>query len=144
VFVGRLDTHPVRQELAAALAGRSDVRIVDRQKGTRAFVRATAAAWIGLAPRGYGGSSFRFYEAAQLGTAPMLVGDLDTRPFPATIDWDSASLYAPTAADAVAFIDAADEKQLAAMGQRAAALWREDLTWGRWCHHLWSELQRRA
>jgi hypothetical protein len=141
-FVGRVHTHPIRAELAEALAGRRDVRILDGDHGTRKFVRVTRASLIALAPRGYGGSSFRFFEAAQLGAVPMLVGDIDTRPFKGILDWPSASLYAPDAASAARLIDEADPHELARMGERAERLWREDLTYGRWCGHVLTELER--
>jgi hypothetical protein len=141
-FVGRLHTHPIRAALAEALAGRRDVRILDGDHGTRKFVRVTLSSLVALAPRGYGGSSFRFFEAAQLGTVPMLVGDVDTRPFKGILDWSSASFYAPDAATAVRLLDEADPAELALMGERAQRLWREDLTYGRWCRHVLTELER--
>jgi hypothetical protein len=143
-FVGRLDTHPVRAQLAASLRGRRDVRIVDSARGTRRFVRLTRASSIALAPRGYGGSSFRFFEAAQLGTVPMLVGDLDTRPFKHAIDWSAISLYARDDVEAVRLLDAAERRTLERMGHEAARVWREELTYGHWCNHLYSALQASA
>lgn len=141
-FVGRVHTHPIRAQLAEALAGRRDVRILDGDHGTRKFVRVTRSSLVALAPRGYGGSSFRFFEAAQLGAVPMLVGDVDTRPFKGVLDWSSASFYAPDAATAVGLLDDAEPDELARMGERAEKLWREDLTYGRWCRHVLAELEQ--
>lgn len=139
-FVGRVHTHPIRRELLSLLGDRRDVRIVDSERGTRRFVRITLASLVGLAPRGYGGSSFRFFEAAQLGVAPMLVGDVDTRPFKGALPWSRASLYAANAATAVRMLEDAGAVDLAAMGAEAARLWSEELTYGRWCRHVLAEL----
>ncbi|MFL5844111.1 MAG: exostosin family protein [Solirubrobacteraceae bacterium] len=139
-FVGRLATHPVRRELADALEGRRDVRILDGDHGTRRFVNTTLASHVALSPRGYGGSSFRFFEAAQLGRVPMLVGDLDTRPFPRSIDWSAASFYAADGHAAAAVLDGLEPERLGAMGATARRVWSEDLTWGRWCRHALAEL----
>lgn len=139
-FVGRVDTHPVRRELASAVADRPDIRIVDRQRGTRRYVRLICSSLVAFAPRGYGGNSFRFYEAAQLGSVPMLIGDLDTRPFKRTIDWSAASLYAPDAAIALEILDQCDPVELRRMGAEAARVWQEELTFGRWCRHALADL----
>jgi hypothetical protein len=143
-FVGRVGTHPIREELAAALADRRNVRIIDSEKGLRRFVRTTCASKIALAPRGYGGSSFRFYEAAQLGVVPMLIGDVDTRPFKRSIPWDEISFFTPDAAGAIDLLDRADPIALARMGHEAAQVWREDLAYGRWPRHAIEELKARA
>jgi hypothetical protein len=140
-FVGRVGTHPIRQALSAALVDRDDVHIVDSDQGVRKFVRLTCASRIALSPRGYGGSSFRFYEAAQLGVVPMLVSDIDTRPFKRSIDWESVSFFAPNAAAAVELLDQADPLTLDRMGKAIARVWREDLTYGRWCSHAIEELK---
>lgn len=132
-FVGRLSTHEVRGRLAAALTGRDDVRILDGNEGTRRFVRTTLASRIALSPRGYGGSSFRFFESAQLGTTPMLIGDLDTRPFADSIDWSRCSLYAADAEEAAGLLDSVPPETLARLGQEARAVWHNCMTWGRWC-----------
>jgi hypothetical protein len=140
-FVGRLSTHPVRQELADALSRVDGVRIIDGgDHGTRKFVRLTRSSFVALAPRGYGGSSFRFFEAAQLGVVPMLVGDIDTRPFKRTLDWDSASLYAADGESAARILEQADIEDLRRMGQEAERLWRDELSYGRWCRHVLAEL----
>jgi hypothetical protein len=143
-FVGRLSTHPVRQELADALDDHPGVRIVDGDFGSRRFVRTSLASNVVLSPRGYGGSSFRFFEAAQLGRTPMLIGDLDTRPFPGVIDWSRCSLYASTGVEAAALLDTTTPAEANAMGTAVAATWRESLTWGRWCPLAIEELALRG
>lgn len=140
-FCGRLSTHPLRGRMAGALAGRDDVSIVDGDHGPAFFVRQTLASRVALAPRGYGGSSFRFYEAMQLGVVPLLLGDVDTRPFKQLLAWDRVSLYAASADTVAALLDAHDDRQLDAMGRAARALYARRLAYGRWCELVLSELE---
>lgn len=142
-FVGRLATHPVREELARAVAGLPRVLVLDGDHGTKRFVEVTLRSLVALAPRGYGGSSFRFFEAAQMGVVPLLVGDLDTRPFKSSLDWGAASLYAPDGPTAAALLRDVEPADLRQMGARARRLWEEDLTYGRWCRHVLAELDSR-
>jgi hypothetical protein len=127
--------------LAEALADRPDVEISGVLTGAGRYARAIRSASIGLAPRGYGGSSFRFYETAQLGKVPFLIGDVDTRPFKAAVEWEACSLYAQSAGDAVAVLDAIDRSALSKMGENARRAWRRDLRFGRWCRHVVAALE---
>lgn len=140
-FVGRLDTHPIRWDMEAALRERSDVSILDGDLGTRAFVKRVLQSHLALAPRGYGGSSFRFYEAMQLGVVPLLLGDIDTRPFKRFLPWEDASIYVKDVAELSGILDGIAKNELIAMGKRAAVLFREQLTYQRWCPYVIKELQ---
>lgn len=140
-FCGRLGTHPLRQAMADELAARGDVSIIDGDRGGAFFVRHTLASRIALAPRGYGGSSFRFYEAMQLGVTPLLIGDIDTRPFKVQLPWDKVSLYASTAKDVPSVLDSHDDRTLDEMGRQARMLYDSLLSYGRWCDLLLQELE---
>jgi Exostosin family len=143
-FVGRLRTHPIRAEVARVLSGRPDVFIYDGVKSSRYFVRKTLASWIALAPRGYGGSSFRFFEAMQLGVVPLFVGDVDTRPFKHFIAWDSCSFYVSRAAEVLRILEKVSYEVLETMGQRAQDVYLNSLAFGRWCDLVVKELEMRA
>lgn len=140
-FVGRLDTHPIRRDMAAALQVRSGVSILEGNLGARAFVRRVLQSHLALAPRGYGGSSFRFFEAMQLGVVPLLLGDIDTRPFKRFLPWEEASIYVKDVAELSGILDGIAKNELIAMGKRAAVLYREHLTYQRWCPYVIRELQ---
>lgn len=74
-------------------------RIVEvRTEGlsARQFAGILERSLIKIAPRGYGGSSFCFFEAIQKGSIPWLIGDIDTRPFKESLDWSVASFYSET------------------------------------------------
>jgi hypothetical protein len=52
------------------------------------FINTTVNSKFALAPRGYGRSSFRFFECFQLGTIPIYIwNDLDWSPFQNIIDY---------------------------------------------------------
>ena len=140
-FVGRLGTHTIRNDMASALKGRSDVLIRDGDIGTSAFVRMVLQSYLALAPRGYGGSSFRLFEAMQLGVAPILIGDIDTRPFKRFLPWGGASIYVRSVDELIEVLDKNSDKELLEMGERAAALYIDHLTYQKWCPYVLKELQ---
>ena len=135
-FIGRVDTHPMRRAMHDALKGRHDIFLFDGDKGERSFVRMMTQSLISLCPRGYGGSSFRFYESMQLGTVPLLFGDLDTRPFKEFLPWNEVSFFASSTDELTNIIDGAHEDDLLKMGERARTVYREALSYGRWCSYL--------
>lgn len=82
-FVGTLGTHPVREATRRALEGRKGVHFSSRgvwsasvpEEDARRFVEWTGRSRFCLAPRGYGRSSFRFFEAMLLDVVPVYVWD---------------------------------------------------------------------
>ena len=160
-FVGRFSTHPIRQEMARSLQDRSDIYVCDgikksrflikraldkyiplwKKRESRFFVRKMLESYIALCPRGYGGASFRFYEAMQLGVVPFLIGDIDTRPFKAFLDWDQMSLYARSVEEARDSLDSYAAEELLRLGKLARAVWYRDLAFGKWCRYVLKELE---
>ena len=83
-FIGRI-THPCRAQLVSLLSDEmpltKDVLIIETDKiSPKQYFSYLSQSVYALCPRGYGGSSFRFFEALQLNCIPILVGDTDTRP----------------------------------------------------------------
>lgn len=141
-FVGNLNTFTPRPEMAEALAGRGDVWLEHASKGIDYFAQVMLQSYIGLAPRGYGGASFRFYEAMQLGVVPLLIGDLDTRPFKRWLPWDAVSLYLPDCAKLNELLDSVDAQDLALMGVQAQRMYQDALAFGKWPEYVLKELER--
>lgn len=140
-FVGRLSTHLLREEMAVALKDRTDVVIHNGDIGTRDFVKMVLQSSLALAPRGYGGSSFRLFEAMQLGVAPVLIGDLDTRPFERFLPWQDVSIFVNNIDELNVALDEKTEDELMEMGMRAAELYWNHLTYQKWCPYVLKELQ---
>jgi hypothetical protein len=140
-FIGRYFTHPIRQQMADQIKNRKDVFLYDGDNGTKFYLNKMLASRIALCPRGYGGSSFRFFEAMQLGITPYLIGDIDTRPFKSFIDWEIFSLYSPNLETLVSTLESKNHKQLEIMGKSASLKWKNDLTYQRWCSFVIKELE---
>lgn len=98
-FVGSVDTHPIRKEMCAQLEGKLGIELstsawsvdVSMQKVVN-FVETTSASKFGLAPRGYGKSSFRLYEILQLGTVPVYISDDHYLPWTDELSWRDFSI----------------------------------------------------
>lgn len=140
-FIGRLSTHPIRQEMADRIGSRSDIHIVERVKGTRYFVRTMLRSHIALCPRGYGAASYRTYEAMQLGTVPLLLGDMDVRPFKTQVDWDAVSFSLTTVDELVELLATIKIETLETMGKQAQHVWHTQLYYQKWCQLLLNELE---
>lgn len=139
-FAGFIYNHPIRKEMQEVLKDRNDISIVNGNQGTDFFIHHMLEAYIALCPRGHGGSSFRFYEAMQLGVVPFLIGNLDTRPFKTFINWDEVSFYASSVGEINRLLDQYRPKELIEMGKRASSLWRSKLNYQKWCEYVIGEL----
>lgn len=140
-FSGRLSTHPIRSEMANVLRGRSDICILDGDFGSSVFTQMILKSHLALAPRGYGGSSFRFFEAMQLGVVPILIGDIDTRPFKRFLPWDDFSGYIDDASTLNIFLGKKSLDDLKTMGKLAENIYNCCLTYQKWCRFVIKELE---
>ncbi len=114
--------------------------IVDAVQTEQSFVDNLLSAHITLAPRGTGGTSFRFFEAMQLGRVPCLIGDIDTRPFKSQIDWDQCSLYCDDVEKIEELLAKYDNSQLRQMGKAARSVYSSQLDFGRFPRLLLEEV----
>ena len=99
-FVGSI-THRVRQIMGQTLTNPAHfsysvaanwTNVVDSQKQTL-FIDTTVDSKFCLAPRGYGRSSFRFFEAFQLGTVPIYVwDDMEWLPYLDILDYSKFAI----------------------------------------------------
>jgi len=140
-FSGRLATHSIRQQLIEATSEHKDIYFSPRSLRPRSYAALLARSKLALSPRGYGGSSFRFFEALQMGAVPWLIGEEDVRPFKSQIDWDSISFYSKSVED---FIHRFEELTGQDIDQRVTNVsLHSDSVWrlGAWCHLLVRELQ---
>jgi hypothetical protein len=103
-FVGTVTTHPVRGELFQQLNDKSDIvwngkktwsASVEKQDADL-FIKETLQSYFCLAPRGYGRSSFRFFEAMLLDTIPVYVwDDVEWLPYKDTLDYSTFAISIP-------------------------------------------------
>jgi hypothetical protein len=141
-FIGRFNTHEIRLRIFELLKNKKNILIVDRSSGVKFFVNNTLKSFVSLCPRGYGGSSFRFFEAMQLGVVPFLIGDIDTRPFKDFIDWNKVSFYTDDVNKIESILKSVSEDNFLIMGKRAKNLYENDIGYGNWCKYLLKELEK--
>lgn len=94
-FVGSRDTNPIRQTMCNVLSNHNDYVISTNNWSSEVsfdsltnFIDITCSSKFGLAPRGYGKSSFRLYEIMQLGTVPVYISDEHYIPWNDELDWN--------------------------------------------------------
>ena len=94
-FVGSRNTHPIRMDMCNHLSGKKGYEICAGNWSSevpmdnfKRFVDITCSSKFGLAPRGYGKSSFRLYEILQLGTVPVYISDVHYLPWMDELDWN--------------------------------------------------------
>ena len=132
-FVGYAKTHEIRKGMIHELKNRDDILIFDGNQGSRYFVKTTLQSYIALAPRGYGGSSFRFFEAMQMGIVPFLIGEPDTRPFKEYIPYDDFSLYTNDPEKITELLNSKTKDELIKMGKGARKMYKKQLAYQKWC-----------
>jgi hypothetical protein len=100
-FIGTATTHPLRQDLVKHLdvhekilvAGRPLWSSTVKNSDAETFLNVTLASKFCIAPRGYGRSSFRFFEAIQLGTIPVYVwDDVEWLPYKDVLTYEDFSI----------------------------------------------------
>lgn len=88
-FIGRLRTHKIRSHMADKLKGK-EMLFIDtepEQGGSAKFSEIVEKSYFTLCPRGTGKTSFRLYEAMQLGSVPIYISDVHWLPFTDYVDW---------------------------------------------------------
>lgn len=140
-FVGTLKTSKIRMRMAEDFKNSGDILVANRGKGEDYFVRTMLESYVALSPRGYGGGSFRFYEAMQLGVVPFLISDIDHRPFKEFIDWSKISFYACNEVGLEGRLRKIDKQQALEMGILAAKVWSEELDYQKWCKYVLMQLE---
>jgi hypothetical protein len=97
-FVGAY-THPIRRSVVAEFLQYSDVvcsidnwtnQIADDKQ--QLFLDVTSKSKFTLAPRGFGKTSFRLYEALKLGSIPVYIYDEPWLPYTEMIDWNKLAV----------------------------------------------------
>lgn len=97
-FIGTTTTSPVRQEMLRYVSNYGDIMCGGKDTWTSSvaesdadrFIRFTLRSRFCLAPRGYGRSSFRFFEAMQLGAIPVYIwDDVEWLPYKDCVDYST-------------------------------------------------------
>ena len=94
-FIGSI-THPVREKMLNILNNKNNYLLLSKSwdpnikpNEAQMFIDITINSKFALAPRGYGRSSFRFFEILQLGTIPIYIyDDIEWLPYKEFINYD--------------------------------------------------------
>ncbi len=94
-FLGSVSTNPIRKQMFDALKT-EDMFIVEdvytKKENMPRFIETTEKSCFTLCPRGYGKTSFRMYEAMQLGSVPVYISDEHWLPYTKFVDWKKISV----------------------------------------------------
>lgn len=140
-FLGLIDDSPVpypcRDAMRAALAGHSEyvIRHAGNDWGatdatllkdkSQAFVELMSRSVFALCPRGYGKTSFRMYEAMQLGCIPVYIYDEAWLPYTDVLDWNEFAVlvHVSEAASLHDLLSSKTEADIRRMRQRLAEVY---------------------
>ena len=147
-FNGSFETHPIRVEMKNRLKANPDVliggglptRFYKRWFWAKNYNLNMMASYVALSPRGTGCTSFRFFEAMQLGVAPCLIGDVDVRPFRKFIPWDEMSYYVSTVDELEKLLENLDKQEAAEKGKKAFLYWKNEFNYQKWGKYVLMEL----
>jgi len=89
VFMGSLDTHPIRKKMDEELSLYGSILISIPMPD---FLQYWVKSNFVLCPRGYGKTSFRMYEALSLGCIPVYIYDDPWLPMADVIDWEKIAV----------------------------------------------------
>lgn len=93
-FVGNINTHPCRLDLLRIFGDRPGW-YVGGTVNTQQFECLMDNSCFALCPRGYGPTSYRLYEAIQMGCVPVYIGDEFWLPYKEEIEWNSFCKIVP-------------------------------------------------
>jgi hypothetical protein len=145
-FVGALSTpthrYPARDAMAAALRGHSEYLVrdvtpvwgeVDNRSlaaKTTDFIDILCRSVFALCPRGYGKTSFRLYEAMQLGCIPVYIYDEPWLPYADVLDWNAfcVLVHVSETNQLHDILASKTAREVDAMRRRAAEIWTDYFT----------------
>lgn len=140
-FVGRINTNEIRKKMYNILKEQKDIFIFDGDLGSSFFVKTILRSYISLSPRGYGGSSFRFFESMQLGAVPYLISGVNTLSFKKYIKWENFCLYSENERDLIEKLNYYNKEKLIEMGKKNKEFFNFNLDYQKWCKFVIKELE---
>lgn len=138
-FIGSV-SHPVREQMLkyAGQYGTSRLQRIekfywelsseDKDFFRKEFLEVSSGARFILCPRGFGESSFRFFEAMSMGRVPILISDSVALPFEDILDYNEFSFTigeAKSDLKQLAEIAAIGESQYRQMARKGRQVWED-------------------
>lgn len=149
-FVGSL-THRLRLEMAQSINGKFGVFLsvaewTDSVSQDRVdlFKEITRRSIFSLCPRGYGATSYRLYEAMQLGAIPVYLSDKHLLPWSDEVDWSQFCVVAG-ANDTQRILSMTlemKESDVRRMQDKLRDAWRDHFSVESTCRHIAKRVDR--
>ena len=139
---------PYREQMIEALGDDPRITIIDtsngKDKSKEKYIDLMARSRFSLCPRGYGISTYRVFEACQLGSIPIMIADGYKKPFDDILDWNSFSLQVLESEMATIpdLVDLFDEESIEYMSIIARRVWEHFFCHDSTCHHIMATLSR--
>ncbi len=93
-FMGNVKTHPIREKMLDAFTTNEVYEDLHFGYGLSGeFKTVTEQSYFTFCPRGYGKTSFRLYEAMNLGSVPVYIYNDPWIPFQNKVDWDKFCIF---------------------------------------------------
>jgi hypothetical protein len=123
-FVGRSITAPVRRSILGLRHPRCMLKDTSEARCSDAYVEIMRRSSFVLCPRGYGSSTYRFFEALKMGRVPVVLSDAWVAPVGP--DWASCAVFVREAdVERLPHLLERLEGNAAAMGLAAHRTWED-------------------
>jgi hypothetical protein len=123
-FVGRSITAPVRRSILGLQHPRCMLKDTSEVRCGDGYVEIMRRSSFVLCPRGYGSSTYRFFEALKMGRVPVVLSDAWVAPVGP--DWASCAVFVPEAdVERLPHLLERLEGNAAAMGLAARRTWED-------------------
>jgi len=132
----------VRRRMRDVLANKPGFMITDGRGNSRKnlaqFRDESYCHLYGLAPRGYGKTSYRLYEVMQMGCVPVYIYDQPWIPYTDVLDWNEFSIICPIEnIDALpAVLESRTQEDWLKMRDVIRSAWNEFFTIEGCCHQI--------
>jgi len=148
-FVGSL-THPIRNEMVSSLKDNPKFFLkagnwsnsVSKEK-EEDFLSVMARSKFSLCPRGYGPTSYRLYEAMQVGSVPVYVYDREWLPWQDEIDWSECiiTIHQSQVGIIDLMLEAIDEEEIQKKIENCKKIYKSCLTFDKTFDRILSSLK---
>jgi len=129
-FVGNLKTEQqtnIRAAMIEKLSDKPEFFFYDTSKTYGPFKDIMLRSRFALCPRGYGRTSFRLYEAMQMGTIPIYISDVHWLPFQKYVNWDDICIriFPNQLSDLYNTLTSISNERIVAMSEACKRAWIE-------------------
>ena len=143
-FVGS-DTHEIRRQMIKELKDKPDIYMATKGWEQKIevdqltdFVESSLRSKFVLCPRGYGATSFRLYEAMQLGSVPVYISDRFWTPWTYELSWNEFCVLIPSdkIGETYSILNSIDDEQYESMQKKIEEVYKNYFTLEGTCNKI--------